>query len=254
VTVGGTASDAVGVTQVTWANSRGGSGTAIGTTTWSASAITLLGGSNVITITARDAAGNTSTDTLTVTYNAPDTTAPVATITAPTSLATFTTSTTPLTVGGTASDAVGVTQVTWANDRGGSGTATGTTSWSASGITLLGGSNVITITARDAAGNSATDTLTVHLQRTRYDGPRGDHHDADVGFDVHRDYDAIDGWWHGERRRRCDAGHVGQRPRRQRHRDRHDELECQRHRRCRTARTVITITARDAAGNRRPDV
>ena len=161
VTVGGTASDAVGVTQVTWANSRGGSGTAIGTTSWSASGITLLGGSNVITITARDAAGNSATDTLTVTYNALDTTAPVATITTPTSVATYTTSTTPVTVGGTASDAVGVTQVTWANDRGGSGTAIGTTSWSASGITLLGGSNVITITARDAAGNSATDTLTV---------------------------------------------------------------------------------------------
>jgi hypothetical protein len=32
--------------------------------------------------------------------------------------------------------------------------AIGTTSWSASGITLLGGSNVITITARDAAGNT----------------------------------------------------------------------------------------------------
>jgi Putative Ig domain/Glucodextranase, domain B len=160
-TVGGTASDAVGVTQVTWANSRGGSGTAIGTTSWSASGITLLGGSNVITITARDAAGNSSTDTLTVTYSALDTTAPVATITTPTLTSTFTASTTPLTVGGTASDAVGVTQVTWANDRGGSGTAIGTTSWSASGITLLGGSNVITITARDAAGNSATDSLTV---------------------------------------------------------------------------------------------
>ena len=162
LTVGGTASDAVGVTQVTWANDRGGSGTATGATFIKlASGITLLAGSNVITITARDAAGNTSTDSLTVTYTAPDTTAPVATITTPTSVTTFTASTTPLTVGGTASDAVGVTQVTWANDRGGSGTAIGTTSWSASGITLLGGSNVITITARDAAGNTSTDTLTV---------------------------------------------------------------------------------------------
>ena len=161
LTVSGTASDAVGVTQVTWANSRGGTGTATGTTSWSASGITLLGGSNVITVTARDAAGNTSTDTLTVTYNAPDTTAPVATITTPTAVSTYTASTTPLTVGGTATDAVGVTQVTWANDRGGSGTATGTTSWSVSGIVLQSGSNVITITARDAAGNTATDTLTV---------------------------------------------------------------------------------------------
>ena len=161
LTVGGTASDAVGVTQVTWANSRGGSGTAIGTTSWNASGITLLGGSNIITITARDAAGNTATDTLTVTYNVPDTTAPVATITTPTTLATYTTSSTPLSVSGTSSDAIGVTQITWANDRGGSGTATGTTSWSVTGIVLQSGSNVITITARDAAGNSGTDTLTV---------------------------------------------------------------------------------------------
>ena len=161
VTVGGTASDAVGVTQVTWANDRGGSGTAIGTTSWSITGITLQSGANVITVTARDAANNTSTDSLTVTYTTADTTAPAVSITTPTSVATYTTSTTPVTVGGTASDAVGVTQVTWANSRGGSGTAIGTTSWSASGITLLGGSNVITITARDAAGNTATDTLTV---------------------------------------------------------------------------------------------
>jgi N-acetylmuramoyl-L-alanine amidase len=51
--------------------------------------------------------------------------------------------------------------VTWSNDRGGSGNATGTTSWSVSGVALLTGANVITITARDAAGNTATDTLTV---------------------------------------------------------------------------------------------
>ena len=54
-----------------------------------------------------------------------------------------------------------MTQVTWANNRGGSGTATGTTSWSASGIVLQSGSNVLTVTARDAAGNTASDTLTV---------------------------------------------------------------------------------------------
>src|SRR5688572_1132383 len=161
LTVSGTASDAVGVTQVTWANNRGGSGTATGTTSWSVSGIVLQDGSNIITITARDAAGNTAADTLTVTYNAPDTTAPVATITTPTLSATFTASTSPFNISGTASDAVGVTQVTWANNRGGSGTATGTTSWSVSGIVLQDGSNVISITARDAAGNSGADTVTV---------------------------------------------------------------------------------------------
>src|SRR5512145_111459 len=91
----------------------------------------------------------------------PDTTAPVVTITGPTSNATHATGTTPLTLSGTASDAVGVTQVSWVNDRGGSGTAIGTTSWSASGIALLSGANVLTVTARDVANNTSTDTLTV---------------------------------------------------------------------------------------------
>src|SRR4029078_11445131 len=132
-----------------------------GTTNWSVAGIALQSGANVITVTARDAANNTRTDALTVTFTLADTTAPAISIGTPTSGTTFAASTSPLTVGGTASDAVGVTQVTWANDRGGSGTATGTTSWSASGIVLQSGANVITVTARDAAGNAAADTLTV---------------------------------------------------------------------------------------------
>ena len=54
-----------------------------------------------------------------------------------------------------------MTQVTWVNDRGGSGTASGTTAWSVSGIVLVSGANVLTVTARDAAGNTSTDILTV---------------------------------------------------------------------------------------------
>jgi hypothetical protein len=61
---------------VSWSNDRGGSGTCSGTTSWSASGISLLSGANVITVTARDAAGNTRTDTLTATYTPPDTTPP----------------------------------------------------------------------------------------------------------------------------------------------------------------------------------
>lgn len=161
LSLGGTASDAVGVTQVTWANNRGGSGTASGTTSWTISGITLQSGDNIVTVTARDAAGNTSADSITVTYTPPDTTPPVVSFTSPTSNATTTVNTTPLNIGGTASDAVGVTQVTWANDRGGSGTATGTTSWSVTGVVLQTGQNVLTVTARDAAGNTSSDTLTV---------------------------------------------------------------------------------------------
>jgi hypothetical protein len=87
------------------------------------------------------------------------------TITTPTSASTYTTAGSPLNLGGTATDAVGVTQVTWTNDRGGSGSASFTpgasVNWTINGIALLNGQNVITVTAQDAAGNPGTDTLTV---------------------------------------------------------------------------------------------
>jgi uncharacterized protein DUF4082/Big-like domain-containing protein/fibronectin type III domain protein len=87
-----------------------------------------------------------------------DTTPPTVAIISPTSRSTYSAS---RTLRGTASDNIGVTQVTWANSRGGSGTASGTTSWTASGIALQLGTNVLTVTARDAAGNMATASLTV---------------------------------------------------------------------------------------------
>jgi chitodextrinase len=166
--LGGTASDSgSGVSQVTWATDRGGSGTATGTTSWSVSSITLLSGTNLLTVTARDVSGNSSTDTLSVTYTPPDTTPPVITITSPTSASIYSTTSSMLALGGTASDAgSGVSQVTWATDRGGSGTATGTTSWSVSSITLLSGTNLLTVTARDVSGNSSTDSLTVTYSLT----------------------------------------------------------------------------------------
>jgi Bacterial Ig domain/Glucodextranase, domain B len=158
LTIAGTASDNVGVTQVRWANNRGGTGTATGTTSWTAGGIGLQTGTNVLTITARDAAGNTATDTLTVTR---DTTASTLTITSPTSNGTFSTPQPSLTLAGTVSSNAGVAQVRWASNRGGSGTASGTTSWTASGIGLQIGTNVLTVTARTASGSTLTDTLTV---------------------------------------------------------------------------------------------
>jgi hypothetical protein len=162
----GTAGDNVAVTQVSWSNNRGGSGTASGTTNWSVPSVTLQPGVNVLTITARDAASNTGTATLTITYDVPDTTAPSVTITAPTSSASYTTNASPITLSGSATDNVGVTSVAWTSDQGASGSATGTTSWSASGIALSPGSNVITITARDAANNPGIATLTVNYDAT----------------------------------------------------------------------------------------
>src|SRR5204863_523042 len=58
------------------------------------------------------------------------------------------------------------TEVTWTNSRGGSGTATGSTSWTASGVALQSGSNVLTITARDAAGNTGTASITATYANT----------------------------------------------------------------------------------------
>ncbi|HYF45077.1 MAG TPA: metallophosphoesterase, partial [Acidimicrobiales bacterium] len=162
VSLGGTASDNVGVHRVEWSNAAGGSGTATGTTAWSAT-VALFAGSNAITVTAYDAAGNSATDTITVTYTPPtgDTVKPTIAIQSPTTSSTWASSSEPVALSGTASDNVGVVTVTWTNAAtGDTGTATGTTSWHVS-VELADGSNLITVTAKDAAGNTASDTLTV---------------------------------------------------------------------------------------------
>jgi hypothetical protein len=94
--------------------------------------------------------------------NCGDITPPSINITSPTTQSTYQTGLNTISLGGTASDNVAVTQVTWSNNRGGSGTATGTSVWTIPGITLAAGENVITVTARDAAGNQATDTILVN--------------------------------------------------------------------------------------------
>src|SRR5262249_60241037 len=114
-------------------------------------------------VPAPGAAGHPATATLTVT--AVDAMAPTVVITSPTSASTYTTTSNVLTLGGTAADNVGITQVTWANSQGGSGPATGTTNWTTTGIPLRRGTNVLTVTAQDAAGNTVTATLTVHRSR-----------------------------------------------------------------------------------------
>src|SRR5215470_8400602 len=90
-----------------------------------------------------------------------DATPPIVRITSPTSNPALTTGAASLTLSGIASDNVGVTQVTWLNSRGGSGTATGTTNWATGAIALVRGQNVLQVTARDAANNASTATLTV---------------------------------------------------------------------------------------------
>ena len=129
-----TASDLVGVTSITYSQN---SGTVfpIGTTT--------------VTITARDAANNAGTGTFTVTVR--DTTAPV--VAAHGNVTVEATSAVGATVtyaAGSASDAVGVTSLTYSQN---------------SGTVFPIGTTTVTITAKDAANNTGTGTFTVTVNK-----------------------------------------------------------------------------------------
>jgi hypothetical protein len=94
--------------------------------------------------------------------NAPDTTAPTVLINTPTASGSYTTGSATVALAGTASDNVGVTSVTWSNAANTtSGNASGTTAWNIGSIVLVPGTNAITVTAHDAAGNTRNATLTV---------------------------------------------------------------------------------------------
>jgi hypothetical protein len=161
VDISGTASDNILVSSVTWHNTNtGGSGTATGTTAWSMTGVVLAYGSNNIVITAHDGLGNQKSATITVTS---DSNKPLIQITSPTTNPVNTTSGATIDLGGTASDSgTGVASVTWSNNvTGESGTATGTTTWSITGISLNIGDNWITVTATDMVGNTNTDVIKV---------------------------------------------------------------------------------------------
>jgi hypothetical protein len=164
VSASGTASGGSGTLRMTWVNDRGGSGTATGGATWTIASVALASGVNRITVTVTDGAAKTAAQTVSVTRQDPpaqiDRTAPVVQILAPGSTLVNTSAAT-IDFSGTASDNVGVAVVCWNNTWGGSAAASGTVNWRASGIPLLVGTNKITITAFDAAGNSAAKMITV---------------------------------------------------------------------------------------------
>ena len=170
VNVSGTASDNVGVVSVYVANNRGGAQFASGTTSWSATGIALQTGANILTAHAIDAAGNGATTSITVNYTTVDTTLPSIAISSPVATGgTYNTGTATVNVSGTASDNVGVVNVTWANNRGGGGTASGTTNWSAE-IALQSGANTITVSAFDATGLFNQASITVNYTVTQSTG------------------------------------------------------------------------------------
>ncbi|MDQ2946432.1 MAG: Ig-like domain-containing protein, partial [Acidobacteriota bacterium] len=164
VVVSGTASDASGITRVTWANSRGGSGSASGSTNWSTGPIPLETGVSTITIVASAQSGASVSKTLDVSYAAAgsgnSTAPPSLTVLSP-ALTSVSTSASTLSVNGTARDSGGIVSVTWTNSSGGSGTANGTRTWSIPAIPLLVGTNTITLRATNVAGIMAWRSLVV---------------------------------------------------------------------------------------------
>jgi poly(3-hydroxybutyrate) depolymerase/regulation of enolase protein 1 (concanavalin A-like superfamily) len=167
---GGVETEHAPVTQVTWTNlANATSGTATGSTSWTSGGVSLATGTNRVRVQATAGVwsgwggSTTFSETVTLVHAAPvgDTTAPVLAITSPTSEARWTTSGSMVTLGGTASDNAGISSVTWSNDRGGSGSVSGTSNWTVANAPLQPGANVLTVTATDAAGNTSWTKLRV---------------------------------------------------------------------------------------------
>jgi RTX calcium-binding nonapeptide repeat (4 copies) len=113
-------------------------------------------------------------------------TLPTVTINTPTSSPSTTSAVPFISIGGSAADPGGAVQaVTWSNDRGGSGTATGTTTWSVADVALQAGTNTITVSALDSSGNRRSDTLAVVVSALSYslaEGATGSFFDLDVSI------------------------------------------------------------------------
>jgi hypothetical protein len=163
VALAGSTRGGQGSVQVTWQTDHGASGTATGAAIWTIPSVPLVLGNNTITVTAADSS-HKAVQTISVTRTSPpvatptpDRTPPTLTISSPVGTAITTTART-IDVKGTAADNVGVVKVTWQSSAG-SGTAAGTTAWTAGSVPLLIGDNIIIVRAYDAAGNSAWKSL-----------------------------------------------------------------------------------------------
>ena len=86
---------------------------------------------------------------------------PTITIAYPTSSDQYATTNSTISLQGSAADNIAVTQVTWTNSSGGGGSATGAENWQINGLVLTEGTNTITVTASDAAQNTASDVLNI---------------------------------------------------------------------------------------------
>ena len=135
----------------------------------SAAGISLELGANVITVTATDTKGVSSTDTIFVTRTAPtDTRAPVVSFVAPAAGPSFTTSASQVNLAVSASDDTEVTScrvecTTCAPKTASLALASSSNagSWSVRNVGLSVGANSVTATCADAAGNQGRSVLVV---------------------------------------------------------------------------------------------
>ncbi len=172
--VGGTSGGAADPV-VTWWSSRGLTGTASGSRSWSFS-VALLVGTNSITITAADGQSTSAVRTVTIVRASPTAPPvvppvtpalpPVITVSYPGPAGVYTTTSASMNLKGTASYVTGtMRKVEWSNARGGGGTATGTSTWETGAIALAEGANSVTLTA--TGGDGAVGTATIQITYSR---------------------------------------------------------------------------------------
>jgi hypothetical protein len=158
---------------VRWSNDRGFSGTAVvaltseGKYRWAINPLALQLGTNVITVTATDTVGKTSSKSVRVAYALPpetgpedDTRPPVITVASP-NTSFLMTPAYSIAVRGTATDASGVAEVRWECSCGSQGRAQGASNWTVGNIGLPLGSHTIKIFAKDQVGNEGMVSFTV---------------------------------------------------------------------------------------------
>ena len=174
ITLQGTASDAgagdsgISSVRVNGLLASGGTSSGGNTATWSRT-LTLVQGSNQLTVVATDGAGNARTTQISVTYSVADTSAPSLSITSHTTGQTVNVAS--ITLAGTATDMnsgnSGIASVTINGTAATGGTSTGgnMTTWSGT-VALAQGPNVLTVVATDGAGNARQVSLTINRDST----------------------------------------------------------------------------------------
>ena len=155
----GTVTGGNGTTSVTWQTDRGytGKATLTATGTWSTTNIPLVTGSNTVSVTAFDCEDQVTTKSTVVTLQQPagTTVTPITLSISSPATAVMTVKGSTISISGTATGGAGVTQIVWQTSNGATGTASGTSTWVASGIPVPEGNTTVMVKAYDSKGANA---------------------------------------------------------------------------------------------------